>query len=380
MSFQAIVYTNNLSSPTHKGTYTRVSEVNIHWAIHGGVQTYDLIIYLNQAEAWDFFRNRCGFRLLVVDRFVDIPVADGFIYTVTLIPEGVRVGCRGFWERHFDEYYVNVVTDTDSTSEVLKDILTTNVPAISSDQDHIGETNTVIGFWEPPDEGMFPGDVIQMLAALSDTNDAQWNYWLLNGPLDGINPAKPVPYFKAQVNDGTFNWQIWRRDLTQGSLVLSRDISQLANDVQVLHTDPKGYLAVTAAGTDSDSDADYWTREAHITIGDCEDDVAPYYRDLYLDKYKQPLLQYEFTISAGSIMDNNQSKWPIWMPIKRGGGYMRMNDILPDSVLFDTSWDRLRVGQIMEMQYSSKDNSLNVSLDQESFAIDAVISRMDALR
>jgi hypothetical protein len=161
---------------------------------------------------------------------------------------------------------------------------------------------------------------------------------------------------------------------------MSRDISQLANDVQVIYTDEDGYMTITSAATDSDSDTDYWTREAHITIGDCDDTVAEYYRDLYLDKYKDALLKFELTIGAPFIKDAYGRSWPLWEPIRAGGGYLRLNNILPDESIFTKSWDRLRTGQIMDMRYSSNDSTLRVTLDQESSALDAVIARMDALR
>jgi hypothetical protein len=373
---QALLYDNDLASPAWVGTYSNIGDISISWGIHGGIQSYSHNITMSPISAWSFFKNYTGYRLTLVDQYCDRPIADGLIYQPSITNTGIHVACRGFWANHFDQYYVNTVTDADSTTDVIKDALTTNVPAVSSDQDNMDDTSTVIGFWEPADEGIFTGDLIQKLAVLSDGNNAQWNYWLLNAPFDGTTPQKPIPYFEAQVNDGTFDWQIWKKDLRKDSLVITRDISKLANDIQVLYTDSDGALQITSAATDSDSQSDYWTKELHSQLGDVPQTAAEQYRDLLLAKFKDALLRYQITITAPKIMDDNGAKWPLWTPIKNGGGYLQMRDIFPESTLFDESWDRLRTGQIMEMEYSSRDNSLRVTLDQSSEAADAVLARI----
>ena len=370
------LYDNDLASPRQEKPSMDIQDIRITWAVHGGVQSYECDYKTSATKAWDFFWRYIGWRAVIHDQHLGRPVADGLIYQLSITNTGTHIACRGFWANHFDQYYVNTVTDADSTTDVIKDALTTNVPAVSSDQTNMDDTSTVIGFWEPADEGIFTGDLIQKLAALSDSSNRQWNYWLLNAPFNGTTPQKPIPYFKAQVNDGTFDWQIWKKDLRKDSLVITRDIAKLANDIQVLYTDSDGVLQITSAATDSDSQSDYWTKELHSQLGDVPQVAAEQYRDLLLDKFKDALLRYQITITAPKIMDDNGAKWPLWTPIKNGGGFLQIRDIFPESTLFDESWDRLRTGQIMEMEYSSRDNSLRVTLDQSSEAADAILARI----
>jgi hypothetical protein len=380
MELQAALYTNSTASPSLENIYRDVSDTNITWAIHGGVISFGFSIAMPEYQAWRFFKDYPGYRVCLLDDYVDKPVADGHITDISLTQSGVRVDCRGFWDRHFDQYYVQTVTDTDSTSDVIKDALTNNVPFVSSTQSNIDETSTVIGFWEPPDEGIFPGDLIQKMAALSDSSNNQWNYYLVNQQLQGAIPQLPLPYFKAQVDDGTFDWQVWKKDLAKGSFSMTRSISKLANDVQVIYTDEDGYLSITSAATDSTSQSDFWTREAHIDVGDVPDVAATQYRDLFLNKFKQPMLRYEIQISAPKITNSNGARVPLWNVIKESGGYLRVNDLFPDSTLLSSSWDRKRIGQIMEAEYSGADNTLRVVLDQESNRADAILARIEAFR
>jgi hypothetical protein len=165
---QALLYDNDLASPAWVGTYSNIGDISISWGIHGGIQSYSHNITMSPISAWSFFKNYTGYRLTLVDQYCDRPIADGLIYQPSITNTGIHVACRGFWANHFDQYYVNTVTDADSTTDVIKDALTTNVPAVSSDQDNMDDTSTVIGFWEPADEGIFTGDLIQKLAVLSE--------------------------------------------------------------------------------------------------------------------------------------------------------------------------------------------------------------------
>lgn len=373
----AALYDNDLDTPSMQMAMLSVSNIDISWAMHGGVQDYSLLYHCAPDDAYTFFRDYVGYRLIIADQYLDAPVADGFIYTATIVPAGVQLGCRGFWARHFDTYYVQTVNDAWTTAELIKDALTNNVTVLSDSQHYIDDPGTVVGFWEPPDEGIFPGDLIQKMAALSDSSNNQWNYWVQHSPFNGTTPQKPLAYFQAQVNDGTFSWQVWKRMLMPGGPGLARDISRLANDVQVIYTDSDGLLTITAAGTDTYSQGTYWAREAHLSLGDVPAIAATQYRDLHLNKYKDPMLTYNFTIGGSMILDEAGQYWPLWSVIKEGGGYMRCADIFPTATMFSESWDRLRVGQIMEARYSSSNNTLQISLDQESNAVDALLARIE---
>jgi hypothetical protein len=563
MGLQAILYSNSTASPAYERILRRTSNFRILWSIPGGTQTIEFDHALSDTEAFDFFASDIGKRVVLADQFLDRPVAEGNIYTIDIVPQGAHVVARGFWARHFDEYYVADPTDTWSTSDLIDDAISTYVPALSNTTSGIHETNTVIGVWEPPDEGIFPGDLIVKMGALSDSDletvasdtvtidtdndfsttdgtddreryaqkftptktgtvsqvkvklkktgspngkirvnvpeslgglptstrignlstavnasslttsyveytftwnsgpprvienrdyfllvrtlnytyadgvteiiigsdadggsgnlfykkdpdadpewtlvganhsinysiamagNKQWNYWVASEPFDGVLPQKPTGHFEGQVNSGDFDWQIRKGDLRKGSLTSTRDITQLANDVQVIFTmigvttDSGSWLTITSSATDSDSQDDYWKKEIHLTGGSLPEDsagsetsaIADQYRDLYLDKFKEPMLRTEFTVSAPHIQDNYGSRWPLWTPIKRNGGYIKITDLFPIGEMLDESWNRKTTGQIMEMEYSSSTNELRVAYDLESNEVSAILARMES--
>jgi len=280
-------------------------------------------------------------------------------------------------------YTVKLAYAYKSTSDIVKDALTREVPAVDSDQDNIDETNTVIGFWSPPwDEGgLYPGELIEKLASMSDGSNNQWNYWVANQPLDGVMPQKPVAYFKAQVDDGTFDWQIRPWMLAPATATLERNIQELRNAVRVIYRDmdDDDALAITSEATDSDSISDYWRRETILSGGDLFGTGATQYRDLYLDKFHDALLGKSITITAPYLWGDNKEKWPLWYPIKMNASYFRI-DISPEVDVFSSSWDREQVGQALTMEYSDAQHSLRIHLDLEPNDVDALLARITAFR
>ena len=275
----------------------------------------------------------------------------------------------------------------DIVKEAVNDPSLGEVPVMASSQDNIDDPGTVIGFWEPPIEegGMYPGELIEKLASWSDGSNQQWNYWTKNQPFDGVLPQKPLPYFKAQLSDGSYDYQIYRWMLRPGSLSMERNIQELRNTLKVIFRnmeqgDSLDVVPTDSWLTDSDSVSNYWTREVFITAGDSVPAVADQYGDLYLDKFKDALLGKSITITAPFILDDGGNQWPLWYPCKLSKSYFRFVDFYPDAALFDESWNRKTCAQATTMEYSSRNNSLRLVLDLEDNALDALLARISAFR
>lgn len=281
-------------------------------------------------------------------------------------------------------YSIQLCYDYKTTTDIIKDALSTETPAMHTSTTDIDETSTIIGFWEPPIEegGMYPGEIIEKLASLSDSSNIQWNYWALSSGFAGTTPQKPVAYFKAQVDDGSFDWQVYKWMIARGEDTFEKNSQELRNDVRVIYRDMSDddAIAITSAATDSVSQDRYWTREVILSGGDSTPALAGQYGDLYLNKYKGSLLSKPLTLTAPYILDNAGSQWPLWTPIKLCRSYFRMVDLFPAVETFSKSWDRSRAGQAVAMQYISATNQLRVHLDVEDNSIDALLARMTAFR
>lgn len=585
MPLYTYLYTSNLTTPVQVANVTsRFSDLSFQWKIHGGIVSISAKWGGNYASAYDFYQKYIGYRLVVVDHNIDIPVAEGFISELTLGNTGVSIVAQGFWWRHYDQmyafdetvkasgtttkkandntdsnlafnpvansfqdketnfttysvasqpalykitvyntdnstvsgyignkftttnandsiyvyreaslttpgwnntpgtansYYIEIITSDlvynpvansfkdpvqdfssfatavqpavykievlndnntyswgfigdsftttnadDSvyvyqdyelttpgwlleptsgrsprnytvmltysyytTSEIIEDALTLEVPAVASDYSHIGDTGTPVGFWAPPIEdsgGMYPGELIEKLASFSDSNNTQWNYWLVSQKLNGLQPQKPIAYFQAQLNDGTFDYNIYRWMLSSNSDVGTRNIQEMRNSVMAIYRNLEDGEPAIAPELgpleDATSIAKYWRREAIVSAGDADDEIALTYVGLYLDKFKDALLGKAITITAPYILDNNGARVPLWFPIKFGKSYFRLADVYPDAISFTITSNRLFSGQAIEMQYTYSSNQLQLTLDTESNELDALIARMDGFK
>lgn len=274
-----------------------------------------------------------------------------------------------------------------TTSEVIKEALTNDVPFASDNQSNIDETNTVVGFWEPPIEqgGMYPGELIDKLSSWSDSSNNQWNYWLKNAAFDGTSPQKPIPYFKAQVNDGTYDWSIYRSMLAPSSRVMERSVQEMRNAVKVIYRDMEndGVISIEpqiSYLTDTTSISDYWRREIIVSAGDATRAIAENYAELYREKFSNPLLSKSIVLSSGYILDSYNKRYPLWSPIKYSKSYFKISDLIPTADLLTSSWDRLQCSQATSMEYSSTNNQLRIVLDLEDDSLDALVARMSDLR
>lgn len=290
-------------------------------------------------------------------------------------------------------YEVKICYDEKTTSDVIKEAINTEVTALEYDSSGIEETSTVIGFWEPPisEGGMYPGELIEKLASMSDSSYRQWNYYVEQQRFSGSSPSKPKPVFEPQVDDGTYDWQIDRWMISGGGTV-ERNIQEMRNAVRIIYRDMDNdnavalYPTATSAGvaqwnSDSDSISDYWRREIYLSGGDLTPDISAQYSNLYLNKFKDSMAKKSLEISSGYIYDDNHARWPLWAPIKYSESWFKLTDLFPDSDVLDSSWDRKQAFQAITMEYSSQGGgSLRLHFDTEDDSMAALLARVQAFR
>ena len=378
------LYDQSLTSPALVRRLGTLSGLRILFELPGGVQAIEFDFGASEAEAYFFYESYVGYRVVVLDGIADKPVAEGWIYGVALSQVGCKVLCKGAWYRHFDEFDDTDYPMAQTSSSVLKASLTNFVPVSNSDQTNVAETSFTLGTlgqtWDFSQYGLFPGDLIIKLASMSDAALSQWNYWMQSAPFNATTPQKPLSYFVAQVDDGTVNWQIQKRDMAASSgLTMERNIDELGNNITVIYRDiSNSEQAITAWSADTDSQASFWLREIVLSGGEMTTDGATQYRDLMLSKLKQPLFKRAFTISSREIMDGYGYKWPLWQVIKNCGGYMRINDLYPSADMFTNSLDGKRSGQIMTAEYDDTNYTLRISLDTQDDSTSAILAQMEA--
>jgi len=468
------IYTNDLNDPKIIRNITyRTSDMNFIWELNGGGQSVEINFGVHYDDAYRFYKEHLGKRLIVVDQYLDIPVMDGFIADMSITPSGVNVIARCAWFRHSDKKYafdttildqhqgnlsygtnnftddgqdfsewettsgdavyeIEITNDDDSitwgfagassnsgqtiavyqdyalttagfngadptdktpsvyeitkcydhktTTEIVKEALG-EVDFISDNQNNIDETNTVIGFWEPDIEqgGMYPSELIDKLTSMSDSQNRQWNYYVVNGRLDGVKPTLPIPYFKPQTTDSRADWII-KKWMTKSSSA-TRNINELRNNVRIIYRNmaDSNYLTITDAAENTDSQSTYWEREAIISGGDSVPDVANTYRDMYLGKYSQPQMGRPIEISSPYIYNDALQKQPLWFPIKYGKSYFTF-DLFASITDLTSRIDGIKSGQATTMEYSVGDNNLRLVLDTQDNRLDALLSRIDAFR
>jgi len=380
MSLKAYLYSSSILNPVSYGVLHIASGIRILFELQGGVLAIEFEIALSPIQSYKFFQDYLGYRIIIADHFCDKPVAEGWIFGIALSKTGCRVLCKGAWFRHFDEFDDTAYDLSTTTSAVIKASLTGFVPVVSSDQSHIAETGTAGDpgtIWDLSEYGLYPGDLITKLASVSNGDANQWNYWVQSQPFIGTIPQAPIAYFEEQVNDGTYNWQISKSDISGDGHTQERNIEELANEVLVIYRDiDGGDQALTAWATDTESQSTFWTRQTVLTGGEMIVDYATQYRDLMLSKLKDPLLKQSFTISSRGIRDNSGARWPLWYPIKNGGGYLRFNNLDPNADIFTESVNRNSTGQIMTAEYDDAAHTLRVSLDTTDEGADAMLAQI----
>lgn len=360
------------SSPALLEFVEQPANVGIRASLPGWVKTIEVTLRAgSRIEAYERYRTHLGQRLAIADHLLDRPVAEGRIYEI--VPDGryVHYICAGPWKEHERELDVTSYTTTNSLDTVIKAMLTAHVSVLSSDQSNIDANSTQIGsVWDTKSStgGITPAEAITELLEMSDSSGNVWDYWVIPEPFTGVTLGQYLPYYKARSESAAINWQCDLADLK--SISQSRHIWSLARDVTVYY----GSSPTATAGSIS-TEADLWTvqtapRQARFALTQ-----GNQHEDKVLAVYEKPIQQQDFTIGAGMIRDSAGARWPLWELIKRGPGYIRINDLYPTADLFDKSVDRLRTFFMAALDYDYSSNALRVVPDNPDSRLDALMAR-----
>lgn len=353
-----------------------VEDIIISAAVHGGVRDIEVLVGRERLASFTLAYRYIGKRLVIVDEGVEI-VAEGTVITPAVTEEGNRIQCIGpFWDLCFRQVYNDAASwvDTGTTSEQVRDILTDECPAVSSDQANIVETNTLNYPWQPMDNA-YPGDLLPRLATMSDSQRREWYFWLRSGYFRGSRPINPIPYFQPQ-DKNTVHFWFDRRDCSPGGLELSPSLMELANSVTCMYRDAANVQQQTAIAGDAESQSDYWLREVWgVPLPTVPQTVAEQYRDMYLARYKDPQQSISFTLN-GWIKNKVGIQVPLWKVIQEFPCNLGIRNLAPQAAMLSPTGvlDKEQVFSVTAVRYSYASNSLVVTPDLEEKTMEALIA------
>lgn len=374
MSLRAFLYDSNYGSPNWIMDLTPyLRDINLSVEQHGGVRSLELLLDHRWSAASLFTLQRIGHRILIVNNAVEV-VAEGTIMVPSLVRAGNRVSCLGpYWDLCFRQVYNDTATWVGAavTSEVIKDMLTDECPAVSSDQSNIAATGTDAAPWQTA-ENAYPGDLIPRLAAMSDASHREWYFWLKSAPPVGVVPQKPIAYFQPQ-DLTTVDFWFSRKDCPEGGIDFSPSLLGLVNDLRIMYRDAAGSQQQTGSATDSDSQAKYWLQERwSVPIATVPQAVAEQYRGMYLARYKDPQQSFSFRLN-GWVGDEDGRRQPLWEVIKQFPCNIGIRDLLPEAAIL-SGVDRQQVFAVAAARYSYARNELTITPDLEERTMENLLA------
>ena len=130
---------------------------------------------------------------------------------------------------------------------------------------------------------------------------------------------------------------------------------------------------LTSAVTSTETDL--WTVTAIIRQPDMDATQAAQYANRLVDEYERVVQQQSFVITAPRLQAGGGGKYPLWLPIKNGGGYMRGHGLHQWAGLFALSLDRLQAFRVVAMDYDYRNNQLRVVPDTHDSRLDVMLKR-----
>lgn len=370
-------YANSDSSPELLEFFNDPAGVGIRCSLHGWVKRFVLTIRAkSRLDAYERYRTHHGMRFAIPDYALDKPVAAGRAYEI--VPDGRHVHyiCAGAWKEHERELDTTVYSTSALTDAVIKAALSAHVSVVSSDQSNIDSPGTQIGTeWDTrvSTGGIYPTQIIEELLNMSDSSGNIWDYWTLPAPFNGVTLGKPIPYMKARSASAAIDWQVDLKDLRD--ITYSRHIWDLARDVTTYYG-----ASPTATAGSSSGKTGLWTVQKALRAEEYSLTPANQFEDKHLATFEEPVQQQDFTIGSAFIRDGSGARWPLWEMIKRGPGYIRINDLYPTAVLLASSNDRLRVFFTSALDYDYASNTMRVVPDLPDSRLDALMAREDNVK
>ena len=97
---------------------------------------------------------------------------------------------------------------------------------------------------------------------------------------------------------------------------------------------------------------------------------ATYYANQVLEQKDAVKQQVPFVIGSKYVRDGNGAEWPLWEMVAQGGGYIRINDLYPQSGLFSQSYNNATSFFITALDYDHTSGQMRVNVDTTDSRLD----------
>jgi hypothetical protein len=203
---------------------SKFNQLEVRCNLPGWLEKLSFIVRArNRPDALNRKDRDFGSRIVVADN--DAVIAHAYVYAVDVDGIHVRYECTGAWRRHLNQFYVGPIDPADDIATVLKDILSTNVPAVVVRATNFDDNATTAKdlFRREIESGLgvLPQDAVKAILQMrgpSETNVYPlYDYYTAPQDLLAGLPQLDMAYYRQRDMTRTHTtWYIRSRDLLPG--------------------------------------------------------------------------------------------------------------------------------------------------------------------
>lgn len=355
------VYDDSISSPVFVRTVIPTG-LKCSTKLPGGFGDCSFTVPANLLEAWKWMKY--GFYQVKVLGEGDFTCFEGRIEEPGISAEGATVTAYGFYANCFDTPYDDIISWNNGiphyADEIIKDMLTTSCPQISSNQQFIQTPDTNL---EPVEFGdhEYPGGLIEKLASYSDSQYRQWFFAIWE---DRIPHFFPQPAASAGIT-----WHVRLADLVPGSQgwKFNRSYREVVKNVYVTYSQDDWKETSTVA---TDSTYPYSVvRTKYISAGESTLAKANTMAQQEMETYKRA--RQNTSLVLHTVRTKDGGTMPPYMV--RAGHSIRIDDLFPDED--PDTFDGFKTFYIRETSYDAESGQLTINPDTPGSKLERMLAR-----
>ncbi len=241
--------------------FDSIESLGIDWAVDDfGVTRIEAIVKANGSyDAYQRYDDvKKGHRFAVYGDDLHKPVS-GWIFETEWLPgDRIRYIAYGVNFRMEDAYIVRKFDPTDDIQTAVT-YIASKIKVASTNTDNIAANATTLDGWNTSyPQGDYPSEAIPQLLDMSDSNNAIYDFRMIDEPLAATSLQQFTPYYTKRDSTSSADWIIKRADLATSGLKISRNIAEYANIVRVWYGIIEGTSTAVTANTMTDAAATFY--------------------------------------------------------------------------------------------------------------------------
>lgn len=163
----------------------------------------------------------------------------GQVYRIERDGRHVLYECAGAARRHSDDFFTDFIDPADGISDVLQQVLTAQVPAVTVLARNFDSNATAVGDVYAQEiaegDGVLPAEIINALLAMRDVGATTYDYWAQAAPFaNGVYPVADHAYYQGRSKTATYaDWYVDARALLQDDGREIADIYERRNKIHI---------------------------------------------------------------------------------------------------------------------------------------------------